>query len=221
MKTWTSVNRYFARYADTTAPSSADVMLSTLDSLLSLSTLKCPVERWGGSMEEWQQNIETLKDLISRHVNSSIPGIAECYKPQVLTRWCFRRNRKVAPSSSTPSTHTTLPWTGEYFDMTQSPVATPNAGYTFRRLADHQTAKPLCRPAASTSVHYPHQTPGLLCSEILPAPRPRRSCSYILSPTLPVAWSPLQMATTPMAQSLQNNKRGWQTSFESGQLWPN
>ena len=28
--------------------------------------------------------------------------------------------------------HTTLPWSGEYFgDMTQSLVATPNAGYTF------------------------------------------------------------------------------------------
>lgn len=37
------------------------------------------VERWGGSMQEWQQNVNKLRNFISIRCNQVPEGIANCY----------------------------------------------------------------------------------------------------------------------------------------------
>jgi hypothetical protein len=129
-------NRYFARYADMNSTIfRCDVMLSTLDSLLNIVTPEMPrqVERWGGSMQEWQQNIETLKDFISRRCTLINDGIANCYNLSGPYQVVLQTDPPQSGSIRFNTlTHTTLPWTGVYFgNMNQSLVATAKAGYTF------------------------------------------------------------------------------------------
>ena len=150
-------NRYFARYADMNSTIfSCEVMLSTLDSLLNIVTPEMPrqVERWGGSMEEWQQNIETLKDFISQRCELINAGIADCYNLTGPYQVVLQTDPPQSGSIQFNTlNHTTLPWTGEYFgSMTQSLVATSKAGYTFEGWQSSNGQTTFADPAkASTS----------------------------------------------------------------------
>lgn len=129
-------NRYFARYADMNSTVfSCEVMLSTLDSLLAILEPEMPrqIDRWGGSMSEWKRNVKDLKDFIAERCTLINAGIAECYNLTGPYQVVLQTDPPQSGSIQFNSlTHTTLPWSGDYFgNMTQHLAATAKAGFSF------------------------------------------------------------------------------------------
>ncbi len=128
--------QYFARYADMNSTIfRCDVMLNTLDSLLAIVEPEMPrqIERWGGSMQEWTQNVADLKDFISRRCALINTGIAYCYNLDGPYNLVLQTD---PPQSGTirfnTLNHATLPWSGDYFgNMNQSLEASPQPGFVF------------------------------------------------------------------------------------------
>ena len=73
---------YITRQADLMSTVfSCENMLTYLDSIINTIGPEMPrhVERWGGSMQEWQQNVNKLRNFISIRCNQVPEGIANCY----------------------------------------------------------------------------------------------------------------------------------------------
>ena len=73
---------YITRQADLMSTVfSCENMLTYLDSIISTIGPEMPrhIQRWGGSMQEWQQNVNKLRNFISIRCNEIPDGIANCY----------------------------------------------------------------------------------------------------------------------------------------------
>lgn len=73
---------YITRQADLmNTVFSCENMLGYLDSIIATIGPEMPrhIERWGGSMQEWQQNVNKLRNFISIRCNQLPEGIAGCY----------------------------------------------------------------------------------------------------------------------------------------------
>ena len=73
---------YITRQADLmNTVFSCENMLNYLDSIIATIGPEMPrhIERWGGSMLEWQQNVNKLRNFISIRCNQIPDGIANCY----------------------------------------------------------------------------------------------------------------------------------------------
>ncbi len=73
---------YVNRYADMlNTYFTCDSMISILDELLDRIEPEMPrhIQRWGGSMSEWQQNVQDLKDFIYTRCTVLNEGISDCY----------------------------------------------------------------------------------------------------------------------------------------------
>ncbi|MBL7782564.1 MAG: CotH kinase family protein [Saprospiraceae bacterium] len=73
---------YISRQADLASTVfGCENMLNYLDSIIAILTPEMPrhIERWGGSMQEWQQNVNKLRNFISIRCNEAPEGIASCY----------------------------------------------------------------------------------------------------------------------------------------------
>ena len=60
---------YYSRYADMmNTVFDCENMITTLDSMLAVIEPEMPrqIQRWGGTMTEWQQNVQDLKDFINQ-----------------------------------------------------------------------------------------------------------------------------------------------------------
>ena len=74
---------YVNRYADMlNTYFTCDSMISILDELLDRIEPEMPrhIQRWGGSMSEWQQNVQELKDFIYTRCTVLNEGISDCYE---------------------------------------------------------------------------------------------------------------------------------------------
>lgn len=112
---------YYSRYADLmNTVFSCDNMLTTLDSMLATITPEMPgqINRWGGTLTEWEDNVEDLRAFITDRCSLLDDGLIECYEelsgPYPITL-------QTRPSAIGEIDFNTLdiesfPWTGEYFD---------------------------------------------------------------------------------------------------------
>lgn len=110
---------YYSRQADLqNTVYSCENMMSTLDSMLAVIEPEMPrqIERWGGTMEEWEENVQDLKDFISDRCLLFDEGMVECFDltgPYNLTL-------QVEPEGVGEIEMNTIdilsfPWTGAYY----------------------------------------------------------------------------------------------------------
>ncbi len=129
---------YYSRQADLmNTVFSCENMMHTLDSLLAIIEPEMPrqIERWGGSMDEWRDNVETLKSFVEQRCQLMDDGIVECYQ---LTG-PFNVVVDVQPQGAGTVEFNTLnlntfPWSGDYFGGMQNLVETQTTDdslYTF------------------------------------------------------------------------------------------
>lgn len=111
---------YYSRYTDImNTVFTCDNMIHTLDSMLAVIEPEMPrqIARWGGTMAEWESNVEDLKDFILARCELLDDGALECYpelegpyqvtlktRPEGIGSIKF--NTMVVPSD---------PWSGDYF----------------------------------------------------------------------------------------------------------
>ncbi len=111
---------YVNRYADMlNTYFTCDSMISILDELLARIEPEMPrhIQRWGGNMNEWQQNVQDLKDFIYTRCTVINEGISDCYEvegPYSLTVSISPSDspNKVQVNTITPEEY---PFAGNYF----------------------------------------------------------------------------------------------------------
>ncbi|KAA3633716.1 MAG: T9SS C-terminal target domain-containing protein, partial [Bacteroidetes bacterium] len=110
---------YFSRQADLqNTVYTCENMLQTLDSMLAVIEPEMPrqIERWGGSMAEWEQNVQDLIGFIEMRCELMDEGMVDCYDltgPYELTL-------KVEPMGAGEIELNTIdieafPWSGFYY----------------------------------------------------------------------------------------------------------
>ena len=111
---------YYGRYADLmNTVFTCDNMLTVLDSMIAVIEPEMPkqIARWGGTMTEWQSNVQDLRDFIGARCNNLDDGALDCYDelegPYELTL-------KTIPDGIGEIDFNTLDienflWTGNYF----------------------------------------------------------------------------------------------------------
>ena len=110
---------YYARQADLmNTVYTCENMLSTLDRMIAVIEPEMPrqIERWGGSLSEWQSNVQRLKNFISERCELFDDGMTSCFD---LTG-PFQITLMVEPEGVGEIDFNTLdieefPWTGDYF----------------------------------------------------------------------------------------------------------
>ena len=73
---------YYSRYADMmNTVYTCDNMIEKLDSMLVVIEPEMPgqIERWGGSMSEWESNVDDLKDFINQRCEAVNTTMTDCY----------------------------------------------------------------------------------------------------------------------------------------------
>jgi gliding motility-associated-like protein len=148
-----SVNHYYiTRYADLlNTKFSCGFLIPLLDSMVNeiAPEMTAQCQKWGGSYNGWQSNVQTLRDFINARCTALTQGLVDCYS---LTG-PFATTFDVSPANSgkikvnsvwAPS----YPWSTNYFGGIQTNViAQANTGYIF----DHWefTTGPMNLPVSS------------------------------------------------------------------------
>ncbi len=111
---------YFGRYADLmNTVFSCENMNSTLDSMLLTIEPEMPgqIQRWGGSMTEWQQNVEALREFINERCARLADNLPECYPglhgPYPVT--LMTEPAGVGEIDFNTLDIESFPWTGDYY----------------------------------------------------------------------------------------------------------
>jgi len=111
---------YYQRYADLMNTTfSCENMITTLDSMIAVIEPEMPrqIQRWGGTMEEWMSNVDTLRMFINERCQLLDDGALGCYDdldgPYNITLMA-------TPTGIGEIDFNTLdieafPWTGDYF----------------------------------------------------------------------------------------------------------
>lgn len=124
---------YINRYADlNNTYFNCNYMLPLLDSLINNITPEMPqhINRWGGSMTEWQNNVQTLRDFIQLRCGAISAGITDCYEVEPINLTFI-----VEPPGSGTITidgynPSSFPWSGIYYEnLVIDLIATPAAGF--------------------------------------------------------------------------------------------
>ncbi len=127
---------YISRYADLLNTAfKCENMQSLLDSLIALIQPEMPAQiaRWGGSMAEWQTNVQNLKDFIDARCDTIADGMIDCYD---LTGPYDITIMVEPPLSGTIELNSlnlySFPWTGSYFGNIDILLdADPEPGFIF------------------------------------------------------------------------------------------
>ena len=129
---------YYSRQADlNNTVFSCDNMLETLDSLKAIIEPEMPrhIDRWGRSINEWQNNFTQLRDFVERRCEVLNEGMTDCYEvtgPHALTLEIFPEGAGDIDLNTIEVKN--FPWTGEYFgDMENLIDADPESDYDFLR----------------------------------------------------------------------------------------
>ena len=112
---------YIARYADlSNTVFSCDFMQAHLDSLINLiePEMQRQVDKWGGSMTDWQENVQTLRDYINDRCAEITDGMIDCYDltgPFKITVLVEPPGSGNVVINSTNLSNYSYPWTGEFY----------------------------------------------------------------------------------------------------------
>jgi hypothetical protein len=128
---------YYSRQADLmNTVFSCENMLSVFDSMVAVIAPEMPrqIQRWGGTMEEWTQNIQQMRTYITNRCGYFPEGMTECYEeltgPQPVT--IIVEPAGAGKVQFNTITHQNFPWTGNYFGgMDQLIKATPTGVLNF------------------------------------------------------------------------------------------
>jgi hypothetical protein len=112
-------NLYFARYADMLSTTfSCTSMLAILDSLVNIIKPEMPrhIQRWSGTMSEWNRNIKRLRDYVVKRCDRVSDGLVDCYDlsgPHQITITTDPPNAGKIKFNTI--SHSAFPWSGNYF----------------------------------------------------------------------------------------------------------
>ncbi len=110
---------FFSRQADLmNTVYSCENMIELLDEMLAVIEPEMPrqIERWGGTMAEWQSNVEDLKDFILARCDFIDQGMIECYALEGPYELTIRMEPEgVGEVELNTISILESPWTGEYF----------------------------------------------------------------------------------------------------------
>lgn len=133
----TTVNQYYiTRYADLmNTYLNCDYMIPLLDSMINeiQPEMQDQIDKWGGTMTGWQNNVQALKTYITTRCSALQTGLVDCYDltgPYAVTfdvspvlSGTIKVNSSWAP---------TYPWTTEYYGGIETLlIAKPEPGYVF------------------------------------------------------------------------------------------
>ena len=112
---------YYSRYADLmNTVYSCDNMINTLDSMLLIIEPEMPrqIERWGGTLSEWENNVEELKGFITQRCERFDDGAIDCYEEltDVHTLTLLSTPEGIGEIDLNTLDIETFPWTGNYFE---------------------------------------------------------------------------------------------------------
>ena len=112
-------NYYTTRYIDLgNSAFTCDNMISFLDSLVNLIAPEMPghVARWGGSVAEWEGNVQAIRDFINERCVAIQEGLVDCYELEGPYDVTFNvdppLSGKIRINSITPDTY---PFSGIYY----------------------------------------------------------------------------------------------------------
>jgi len=118
---------YYARYTDMmNTVFSCENMINTLDTMLAVIRPEMPrqIDRWGGSMMEWESNVEDLKDFINQRCMLLDDGALDCYEelsgPYQLT--LLTEPDGIGEIDLNTLDIEEFPWMGEYFGGTNNKI---------------------------------------------------------------------------------------------------
>ena len=117
---------YYQRYADVmNTVYSCENMNETLDRMLAVidPEMDRQIERWGGTREEWEQNVDDLKDFINERCILLDDGLVDCYEvtgPYNVTLMTEPDN--IGEIDFNTLDIRTFPWTGDYFGGVENRV---------------------------------------------------------------------------------------------------
>ncbi len=118
---------YYARYTDMmNTVFTCENMINTLDTMLAVIRPEMPrqIARWGGSMTEWESNVEDLKDFINQRCTLLDDGALECYDelsgPYSLT--LLTEPNGIGEIDLNTLDIEEFPWVGDYFGGTNNRI---------------------------------------------------------------------------------------------------
>ena len=110
---------YINRYADlSNTIFSCDFMINHLDSLVDIIAPEMPgqVARWGGTVSEWEDNVQELRDFIlERCSDEFVEGMEECYDVEAMDITIIIEGEGEVEINSVELTPPNTPWTGIYY----------------------------------------------------------------------------------------------------------
>lgn len=156
-------NYYINRYIDlNNTVFTCDHMIGLLDSLVALIEPEMPghIARWGGSMGEWQGNVQAIRDFITDRCVLITEGLQDCYDVEGPYPVVFNvdppLSGEIAINSLQPSVY---PFSGQYYGGINTNLApVPANGYIFSHWE-----------VFSTNTILPSTTDSLVTIDILTA----------------------------------------------------
>ncbi len=112
---------YYSRQADLmNTVYTCENMLTTLDNMIALIEPEMPrqINRWGGSMSEWQANVAQLRAFVEERCTLLDDGMTNCFEvtgPYPLTLMVEPAGIDVGEIDLNTLDIEQFPWTGEYF----------------------------------------------------------------------------------------------------------
>ncbi len=128
---------YITRYADLLNTSlSCDTMVNTLDTMINRIAPDMPAQcaRWGGSVNQWQTNVQTMRTYIQQRCVDIQAGMVNCYSLTGPYNVVIEVQPVGAGTVDVNSLHLdAFPWTGLYYGgiNTILQTAPTSAMYTF------------------------------------------------------------------------------------------
>lgn len=112
-------NLYINRYADLLNTTlSCDFAIAHLDSLIEIIEPEMPrqIERWGGTMQGWENNVQTLKDFILQRCGTETVDLMEdCYDLEAITVTILIEGDGSVQVNTVTIDPSMTPWTGTYY----------------------------------------------------------------------------------------------------------
>lgn len=129
---------YYSRYADhMNTAFSCENMTTVFDSMVATIQPEMPrhIQRWGGTMNEWEGNIEEMRDFIEARCLNVADALVDCYQPEVSGP--YNITLQVMPAGAGRVKFNTLwhegfPWNGDYYGTMENLIeADANADFVF------------------------------------------------------------------------------------------
>jgi hypothetical protein len=147
---------YYSRYADhMNTIFSCENMLFTFDSMVAIIAPEMPrhIQRWGGTMTEWEGNVQEMRTFIEERCANLEEGMVACYDitgPYDLTVLSYPPNVGDVKLNTLWHERQELPWTGSYFgnmdNLLEARVSNPSVTAEFSHWE-----------STSGNIIFPHQ----------------------------------------------------------------